>query len=137
MTDRPPRPTVRVADLRRHPGQEVQVRGWLYNRRSKGKIHFLQVRDGSGIVQAVMAKGQVPDDLFERCETLPYETALSVEGQVREDARAPGGFELSLTGGEIHAVPVGEYPITKKDHGPDFLLGHRHLWLRSRKQHAI
>src|SRR2546426_6111960 len=137
MTDRMATPTVRVADLKDHAGKPVRVRGWLYNRRSKGKIHFLQVRDGSGIVQGVMSRGEVPDELFERCETLPYETSLSVEGAVRADARAPGGHELCLTGVEVHAVPTQEYPITKKDHGPDFLLSHRHLWLRSRKQHAI
>jgi asparaginyl-tRNA synthetase len=129
-------PNVRVSDLSKHVGQTVRVRGWLYNRRSKGKIHFLQVRDGSGIVQAVMVKGEVPEDLFARCDTLPYETALSVLGIVRADARAPGGHELTATGAEIHAEPVGEYPITKKDHGPDFLLSNRHLWLRSRKQWA-
>jgi asparaginyl-tRNA synthetase len=130
-------PDVRVSELSAHVGETVRVRGWLYNRRSKGKIHFLQVRDGSGIVQAVMQKGQVADELFERCELLPYESALSVEGPVRADARAPGGHELTATGAEVHSVPAGEYPITKKDHGPDFLLGHRHLWLRSRKQNAI
>jgi asparaginyl-tRNA synthetase len=129
-------PTVRIADLARHVGSVVRVRGWLYNRRSKGKIHFLQVRDGSGIVQAVMVKGEVPDDLFARCDTLPYEASLSVTGTVRADARAPGGHELTAGGAEIHAETVGEYPITKKDHGPDFLLSNRHLWLRSRKQWA-
>ncbi len=130
-------PDVRVSDLAAHVGQTVRVRGWLYNRRSKGKIHFLQIRDGSGIVQGVMARGEVPDDLFERCDTLPYESALTVEGVVRADPRAPGGHELTLRGAEVHSVPAQEYPITKKDHGPDFLLSHRHLWIRSRKQHAI
>jgi asparaginyl-tRNA synthetase len=130
-------PIVSVADLSKHVGQTVRIRGWLYNRRSKGKIHFLQVRDGSGIVQGVMAKGEVPDDLFARCDTLGYESSLSIDGLVRADQRAPGGFELTVTGAEIHQVPAQEYPITKKDHGPDFLLTHRHLWLRSRKQWAI
>jgi asparaginyl-tRNA synthetase len=129
--------TVRISDLNQHVGQTVRVRGWLYNRRSKGKIHFLQVRDGSGIVQGVMCRGEVPDELFQRCDTLPYEAALSVAGVVRADQRAPGGHELTLSGAEIHALPTQEYPITKKDHGPDFLLSHRHLWIRSRKQHAI
>jgi len=130
-------PIVTVADLGRHVGQMVRLQGWLYNRRSKGKIHFLQVRDGSGIVQGVMVKGEVPDDLFARCDTLAYESALSVWGTVRADERAPGGHELTLAGVDIHSEPTQEYPITKKDHGPDFLLTNRHLWLRSRKQHAI
>ncbi len=137
MSDQPKISTVRVAELNQHVGRVVRVRGWLYNRRSKGKIHFLQVRDGSGIVQAVMAKGEVPQELFECCDTLPYESAISVEGLTRADSRAPGGYELTVSGAEIHSFPAEEYPISKKEHGPDFLLSNRHLWLRSRKQHAI
>ena len=125
-----------MKDLQGKIGETVEVRGWLYNRRSKGKIHFLQVRDGSGIVQAIMGKNDVSPEVFERCETLPYEASLSVTGAVKADPRAPGGVELQVSGCEIHHVPASEYPISKQAHGPDFLLGNRHLWLRSRKPHA-
>jgi asparaginyl-tRNA synthetase len=130
-------PRVYVGDLGRHVGVTVTVSGWLYNRRSKGKIHFLQIRDGSGIVQAVMGSQDVREALFTQCETLPYETSLSLTGTVKADARAPGGFELQVKDGVIHHVPAQEYPISKQAHGPDFLLTNRHLWLRSRKPHAI
>jgi asparaginyl-tRNA synthetase len=127
---------VSVRDLPGKIGETVEVRGWLYNRRSKGKIHFLQVRDGSGIVQAIMGKNDVSPEVFESCETLPYEASLSVTGTVKADPRAPGGVELQVSGCEIHHVPAAEYPISKQAHGPDFLLSNRHLWLRSRKPHA-
>ncbi len=126
-----------VVDLPRCVGETVTVSGWLYNRRSKGKIQFLQVRDGSGIVQAVMGKQDVSEDLFSRCDTLPYEASLSVSGAVRADSRAPGGVELQVKDVQVHHVPTQEYPISKQEHGPDFLLSNRHLWLRSRKPHAI
>jgi asparaginyl-tRNA synthetase len=126
-----------VKDLPRHAGETVTVSGWLYNRRSKGKIHFLQVRDGSGIVQAVMGKQDVSEELFAKCDTLPYEASLSVTGSVRADTRAPGGVELQVKDVQIHHVPAQEYPISKQEHGPDFLLTNRHLWLRSRKPHAV
>jgi asparaginyl-tRNA synthetase len=125
-----------IEDLGRHVGEEVNIKGWLYNRRSSGKIQFLLVRDGTGVVQCVFQKGDVPDELFDRLDHLPLESSLIVTGKAREDKRAPGGYELSLT----DAIVVGEaleYPITKKDHGPGFLLDHRHLWLRSRKQNAL
>ena len=128
---------VDVRHLKDHLGEEVTVRGWLYNRRSKGKIHFLQVRDGSGIVQAVMGKNDVSEETFARCDGLPYEAALSLRGVVRPDSRAPGGIELLASDVEVHQVPALEYPISKQSHGTDFLLSNRHLWLRSRRPHAI
>jgi asparaginyl-tRNA synthetase len=128
--------SVAIRDLPRRIGETVRISGWLYNRRSKGKIHFLQVRDGSGIVQAVMGKNDVSPEVFAACDTLPQESSLSVTGAVRADARAPGGVELLVSGYEVHHVPALEYPISKQAHGPDFLLGHRHLWLRSRRPHA-
>jgi asparaginyl-tRNA synthetase len=127
---------VDIRQLGHHVGETVTVSGWLFNRRSKGKIQFLQVRDGSGIVQAVMGRHDVSEGVFDRCEGLPYESALSVSGAVREDARAPGGVELAVQNVEVHHIPATDYPISKQSHGPDFLLSHRHLWLRSRKQHA-
>jgi asparaginyl-tRNA synthetase len=128
---------VDIRQLSGHVGETVTVSGWLYNRRSKGKIHFLQIRDGSGIVQSVVGIHDVGEELFGRCSSLPYEAALDVTGTVRADARAPGGVELSVQDVRVHHVPTAEYPISKQAHGPDFLLGNRHLWLRSRKPHAI
>jgi asparaginyl-tRNA synthetase len=125
-----------IANFKDHIGKEVTVKGWLYNQRSKGKIQFLQVRDGSGIVQAVLGKGDVPDDLFARCDHLPQESSIVVRGVVREDKRAPGGYEMSVKHVEI-VQESQPYPIALKEHGVDFLLEHRHLWLRSRKTHAI
>ncbi len=117
-------------------GEEVEIRGWLYNKRSSGKIHFLILRDGTGFLQAVMVKGEVPDETFELYDELELETSLIVRGKLREDKRAPGGYEISLTHLEI--VSGGDdYPITKKEHGIGFLMPLRHLWLRSRKQWAL
>ena len=125
-----------VSDLKDHVGQEVTVRGWLYNKRGKGKLHFLLVRDGSGIVQSVVSKADVDEASFAACETLTQESSLSVTGSVRADERAPGGYELSVKKVEVHQV-AQEYPITPKEHGTAFLMEHRHLWLRSKLQHAI
>lgn len=129
-------PHVRIEDLKNHVGEDVSVRGWLYNRRSKGKIHFLQLRDGSGVVQAIMGKKDVDEETFERCASLPYESSITLVGSVKADERAPGGVELGASAVDVHHTPDQDYPISKKDHGPDFLLSNRHLWLRSRKQHA-
>ncbi|MCZ6689853.1 MAG: asparagine--tRNA ligase [Planctomycetota bacterium] len=127
--------TTRISKLKDHVGQEVTIRGWLYNRRSSGKIQFLQIRDGTGIVQGVLVKKEVPEHLFESSDLIPRESSIEIRGTVREDSRAPGGFELSLL--EVSVIQAAEeYPITKQAHGPDFLLSNRHLWIRSRKQHA-
>jgi len=117
-------------------GQEVLLEGWLYNRRSSGKLEFLQVRDGSGTVQCVAAKADLPEPIFARCAAVTQESALRVRGLVREDRRAPSGVELTLTDLEIVAESR-DYPITPKEHGTPFLLDHRHLWIRSQRQHAI
>ena len=124
-----------IARLSEHVDEEVTLEGWLYNRRSSGKIHFLQVRDGSGMVQGVLLKKEAPEDLFDRAGTIPQESSIVVTGTVRADERAPGGYELSLKDVEV-LQEADEYPISKQAHGPDFLLTHRHLWIRSRKQHA-
>jgi asparaginyl-tRNA synthetase len=127
---------VYIEDIARHEGQAITLLGWLVNRRSSGKIHFLQIRDGSGFIQAVMSKAAVGDEAFERASHLSQETAVAVHGTVRADARAPGGFEIDSTGLDV----VGEshdYPITPKEHGVDFLMDRRHLWIRSARQQAI
>jgi asparaginyl-tRNA synthetase len=129
-------PWVLVRDFPAHVGEEVTVKGWLYSRRSSGKLQFLMMRDGSGMVQAVASARDLAPEAFELCGRLTQESAIEVSGTVRQDARAPGGHELSLTGLEL--VQLAEsYPITPKEHGPDFLLDHRHLWLRSRRPQAV
>ncbi|MDZ4258026.1 MAG: asparagine--tRNA ligase [Gemmatimonadales bacterium] len=128
--------SVRIADLRHHTGATVTVDGWVMTTRSSGKIAFLVVRDGSGYLQAVFPKKEIVDGAWERFATLTQEATVRVTGTVREDARAPGGYELTASDVEVLAPSV-DYPITPKDHGTAFLFEHRHLWLRSRKQVAI
>jgi asparaginyl-tRNA synthetase len=125
-----------IEDIARHEGQPIEIRGWLHNRRSSGKIHFLTVRDGTGFIQAVMTKQAVGDDVFRRADHLSQETSLILRGSVRADTRAPGGYEIDVSGVDI----VGEsahYPITPKEHGVDYLLDRRHLWIRSPRQQAV
>jgi asparaginyl-tRNA synthetase len=126
-----------VEGIGAHVGAAVTLRGWLAARRSSGKVHFLQVRDGTGTIQCVMGKQDVPADVFALGDHLPQETALEVDGVVRADARATIGYELGVTALRVIARPTAEYPIAPKDHGTAFLLEHRHLWLRSSRQHAI
>ncbi len=119
-----------------HVGEEVEIRGWLYNLRSSGALHFLLVRDGTGILQAVAARADLSPDVFETTGTLTQESAIIAAGLVREDRRAPGGYEMALRG--LRIVHLAEaYPITPKEHGVEFLMDHRHLWLRSSRQWAI
>ena len=125
-----------IEDIGKHEGGEVTLRGWLYNKRSSGKLHFLLVRDGTGILQCVVFKKDVPPEQFELAEHLTQETSLMVTGVVRADTRAPLGYELGVTQLEVvHQAP--DYPITPKEHGVAFLLDHRHLWVRSARQHAL
>ena len=125
-----------ISDVSRHVGEPVTINGWLHNRRSSGKIHFLQIRDGTGFIQGVMSKAAVGEEVFRTADHLSQETALSVTGTVRADARAPGGYELDVTKLAVHAPSV-DYPITPKEHGVDYLLERRHLWIRSPRQQAI
>ena len=128
--------SIQVVDIGRYEGREVVLRGWLYNKRSSGKLYFLQLRDGSGIVQCVVFKGDVEAELFERCAHLPQESSLVVRGQVRREARSPIGYEVGVC--DLEVVQEAEpYPITPKEHGVSFLLDHRHLWLRSMRPGAI
>jgi asparaginyl-tRNA synthetase len=117
-------------------GREVELRGWLYNKRPSGKMNFLLLRDGTGIIQCVLSRQEVPEDLFEVCQKLPQESSLVLRGTVRKDDRAPGGYEMDVKSGEVVQAAL-EYPITPKEHGVAFLLSHRHLWIRSKRQHAI
>jgi asparaginyl-tRNA synthetase len=127
---------VYIEDIGRHEGEEVTIKGWLHNRRSSGKIHFLILRDGTGFIQGVMSKAAVGDELFTTADHLSQETSLIVTGTARADKRAPSGYEIDVK----HLEVVGEshdFPITPKEHGVDYLLDRRHLWIRSERQQAI
>ena len=126
-----------IAELPGHVGRQVEVAGWLYNRRSTGKIHFLQLRDGSGRVQGVAVRDECSPATFAAIGTLKMEASLRVRGTVRSDRRAPSGVELAVTEVTVCHNPTADYPIAKKEHGIDFLLEHRHLWLRSVRQEAM
>ena len=132
-------PVSRISELSKHDGQIVTIQGWLYNLRESGKLLFPIFRDGSGVVQGVVPKAAVSPETFETIKTLTLESSVIVRGKVRADKRAPGGFELDVT--DIQVVQkVAEddpYPISLKEHGVDFLMEHRHLWIRSPKQSAI
>jgi len=126
---------VEIKDLGRHTGEAVTVRGWVETTRGHGKVAFTVVRDGTGVVQGVLVRAQVDDAVWDVHATLSQESLVSMTGEVKEDARAPGGYELGVTRLELLA-PAAEYPIQPKEHGVDFLLDHRHLWLRSSLQRA-
>jgi len=128
---------VRVDELAKHVGETVTVRGWLYHRRSSGKLHFLEVRDGSGIVQCVVAKQNVTPDAFAQADHVAQESSIEVIGVVKEHGRIKGAFEIDAADVRVLAAVTREYPIGPKEHGTDFLMDHRHLWLRSKRQHAI
>ena len=127
---------VYISELAEHAGDTVTMRGWLHNRRSSGKLQFLIFRDGSGFMQAVVSKADVSEDVWSDTLGLTHESSIELAGTVREDVRAPGGYELTVTDVKVFQV-AEEFPITPKEHGVNFLLDHRHLWLRSKRQHAI
>jgi asparaginyl-tRNA synthetase len=128
---------VAIAHLADHVGETVRVRGWLYNKRSSGKLHFLEVRDGTGIVQAVVFKGNVTPEVFGAADHIAQETSLEIDGTVKEHGKLKGTYELDAKNVTVLGKPAREYPIGPKEHGTDFLMDHRHLWLRSKRQHAI
>ena len=124
-----------INELAKHAGNEVTLKGWLYNMRSSGKILFPQLRDGTGVVQCVVLKNAVSAELWEEMKAMGQESALVIKGTVRADSRAPGGFEIDVNDAAV-VQQVHDYPITPKEHGTEFLMDHRHLWLRSRR-HVI
>ena len=132
-------PITTISEIGKHEGQSVTIRGWLYNLRESGKLLFPQFRDGSGIIQGVVPKNAVPPDVFDAIKTLTQESSVIVEGKVRADKRAHGGYELDVANVQVvQRVPESSpYPITPKEHGTDFLMEHRHLWVRSQRQAAI
>jgi asparaginyl-tRNA synthetase len=125
-----------IRDIGEHVGEAVTIRGWLHNRRSSGKIHFLVVRDGTGFLQVVMGKNDVPEETFKAADHLSQETSIVVTGTVREDKRAKGGYELTATALDVIG-PAQDYPITPKEHGVDYLMDRRHLWIRTERQTSI
>src|SRR6185436_17681777 len=127
---------VTIAQLGKHVGKEVTLKGWLYNLRSSGKILFPQLRDGTGIVQCVVLKNSVTPETWDALKALGQESSLVIRGKVRADSRAPSGYEIDVSSAEV-LQQVHDYPITPKEHGTEFLMDHRHLWLRSRRQHAV
>jgi asparaginyl-tRNA synthetase len=130
-------PVVAISHLSEHVGEEVTLRGWLYNKRSSGKLHFLEVRDGTGIVQAVVFKGDVSPEMFEATDKIQQETSVDIRGTVKEHGKIKGTFEVSAKDVKVVGAVAKEYPISPKEHGTDFLMDNRHLWLRSKRQHAI
>ncbi|HUU45287.1 MAG TPA: asparagine--tRNA ligase [Acidobacteriota bacterium] len=125
-----------ISDLAQHVDQDVTVRGWLYQKRSSGKIKFVVLRDGTGYLQGVLVGGECEEAAFDLFERLTQESSFVMTGTVRAEKRAPGGFEMSVRALELIQL-AEEYPITPKEHGPAYLMDHRHLWLRSARQHAI
>ncbi len=125
-----------IEDLSKHVGESVTLQGWLYNKRSSGKIKFLLLRDGTGVCQGVVVKANVNEEIFNHCDELTQESSFAMTGKVRKEDRAPGGYEMDVTDVKIISI-AKEYPITPKEHGTDFLMDRRHLWLRSSRQHAI
>lgn len=125
-----------IIDSKHHVGETVKIGAWIANKRSSGKIAFLQLRDGTAYFQGIVVKSEVPEEVFQLAKSLTQETSVWITGEIREDSRSKFGYEIGVTGieviGESH-----EYPITPKEHGTDFLMDHRHLWLRSSRQHAI
>ncbi|MHB2156556.1 asparagine--tRNA ligase [Calditrichota bacterium GD2] len=130
------KPVIRISQSAQYENQEVTIKGWLYNMRSSGKVRFLLVRDGSAIIQCVVVKSEVSDEVFEKTELLTQESSLIVTGKLVADKRSPLGYEMHVSDIEIVQI-AKDYPITKKEHGIDFLMDHRHLWIRSKRQHAI
>src|ERR1035437_5562599 len=129
--------SVRINELSNHAGTTVTVRGWVTHLRSSGKVAFIVMRDGSGTLQTVLVKSAVPPEAWERFAQLTQEACIAVTGDVKADARAPGGYELGLSNLEILGASPIDYPIQPKEHGVDFLLDNRHFWLRSPRQVAI
>ena len=134
-----PSPVTTIAEIGKHEGQSVTLRGWLYNLRESGKLLFPQFRDGSGVIQGVVPKNAVTPEVFDAVKTLTQESSVIVEGKVRADKRAPGGYELDVANVQVvQRVPESDpYPITPKEHGTEFLMEHRHLWVRSQRQASI
>lgn len=128
---------IRINDIKNYNGKEVEIKGWLYNKRSSGSIKFLIIRDGTGFIQATLLKSEIKEELFNKIDTINYESSMKIVGLVREEKRAPSGYEILIKNVEIISIAEDNYPISLKEHGVGFLMDYRHLWLRSPRQNAI
>lgn len=128
---------IRISDIKNYEGKEVEIKGWLYNKRSSGSIKFLIIRDGTGFIQATLLKSEIKEELFNKIDTINYESSIKITGLVREEKRAPSGYEILIKNVEIISIAEDNYPISLKEHGIEFLMDYRHLWLRSPRQNAI
>jgi asparaginyl-tRNA synthetase len=129
--------TIRISDIKNYEGKEVEIRGWLYNRRSSGKIKFLIVRDGTSFVQATLIKNEMDEEIFDKAENINYESSIKIIGLVKKEKRVPLGYEVLVKNIEVVSMAVDNYPISLKEHGVGYLMDYRHLWLRSPRQNAI
>jgi len=128
---------IRISDIKNYEGKEVEIRGWLYNKRSSGKIKFLIVRDGTSFIQAILIKNEMDEKVFDKVESINYESSIKISGVVKEEKRAPIGYEILVKNIEIVSIAEDNYPISLKEHGVGYLMDYRHLWLRSPRQNAI
>jgi asparaginyl-tRNA synthetase len=128
---------IRISDIKNYEGKEIEIKGWLYNKRSSGSIKFLIIRDGTGFIQATLLKSEIKEELFNKIDTINYESSMKITGLVREEKRAPSGYEILIKNVEIISIAEDNYPISLKEHGIEFLMDYRHLWLRSPRQNAI
>jgi len=128
---------IRISDIKNYEGKEVEIKGWLYNKRSSGSIKFLIIRDGTGFIQATLLKSEIKEELFNKIDTINYESSIKITGLVREEKRASSGYEILIKNVEIISMAEENYPISLKEHGVGFLMDYRHLWLRSPRQNAI
>lgn len=129
--------TIRISDIKNYEGKEVEIRGWLYNRRSSGKIKFLIIRDGTGFVQGILIKNEMDEKIFDEVENINYESSIKISGVVKEEKRVPLGYEVLVKNIEVVGTAADNYPISLKEHGVGYLMDYRHLWLRSPRQNAI
>ena len=128
---------IRISDIKNYEGKEVEIRGWLYNRRSSGKIKFLIVRDGTSFVQATLIKNEIDEKIFDMVDNINYESSVKISGVVKEEKRVPLGYEVLVKNIEVVSMAEDNYPISLKEHGVGYLMDYRHLWLRSPRQNAI
>ncbi len=128
---------IRISDIKNYEGKEVEIRGWLYNRRSSGKIKFLIVRDGTGFIQATLIKNEMDEKIFDKADNINYESSIKISGVVKEEKRVPLGYEVLVKNIEVVSMAKENYPISLKEHGVGYLMDYRHLWLRSPRQNAI
>ena len=128
---------IRISDIKNYEGKEVEIRGWLYNRRSSGKIKFLIVRDGTGFIQGTLIKNEMDEKIFDKADDINYESSIKISGVVKEEKRVPLGYEVLVKNIEVVGMAADNYPISLKEHGVGYLMDYRHLWLRSPRQNAI